>query len=95
MEKTQDQEYCIKMMKDVKEIQKNMTAAEVAKESFQFKRRWRELPNLKLSSDKILYRKGNENNQVKLPSRITPLVFKELHADIVHLRFERTLELIK
>ena len=34
--KAQDQEDWIKKIKDVKELQKNVTAAEVAKESFQF-----------------------------------------------------------
>ena len=48
---------------DVKEFQKNMTAVDVAKKSFQFKRLWRELPNRELSSDKILHRRGDENNQ--------------------------------
>ena len=43
-------------------VQKNMTAVDVAKKSFQFKRLWRELPNRELSSDKILHRKGDENN---------------------------------
>ena len=36
--KAQDQEDWIQKIKDVKEFQKNMTAADVAKESFQFKR---------------------------------------------------------
>ena len=49
-----------------------MTTADVAQESFQFKRLWRELHNLELSSDKILHRKGDENNQVTLPSRLKP-----------------------
>ena len=39
-----------------------MTAVDVAKKSFQFKRLWRELPNRELSSDKILHSKGDENN---------------------------------
>ena len=65
-----------------------MTTADVAKESFQFNRFWGELHNLELSSDNILYRKGDENNQVILP-------FKELHVDMGHLVYDRTLELIK
>ena len=52
-----------KVIGDVKEFQKNMTAVDVAKKSFQFKRLWRELPNRELSSDKILHRRGDENNQ--------------------------------
>ena len=72
-----------------------MTTADIAKESFQFKRLWRELHNLELSSDKILYRKGDENNQVILPSRLKPLVFKELHVDMGHVRYDQTLELLK
>ena len=71
-----------------------MTALDVAKKSFQFKRLWRELPNLELSSDKILHRKGDETNQVILPSRLKPLVFKELHVEMGHLGYDRTLELI-
>ena len=59
------------------------------------KRLWRELPNLELSSDKILHRKGDETNQVILPSRLKSLVFKELHVDIGHLGYDRTLELIE
>ena len=93
--KAQDQEDWIKKIKDVKEFQKNMTASYVAKESLQFKRLWRELPNLELSSDKTLHRKGDETNQVILPSRLKPLVFKELHVDMGHLGYDRTLELIK
>ena len=85
----------IKKIKDVKEFQKYMTTADVAKESFQFKRLWHELHNLELGSDKILYRKGDENNQVILPSRLIPLVFKELHVDMGHLGYNQTLELIK
>ena len=38
--KAQDQEGWIKKIKDVKEFQKIMTASDVAKESFQFKRLW-------------------------------------------------------
>ena len=53
--KAQDQEDSIKKMKGVKEFQKNMTTADVVKESFQLKRLWRELPNLELSSDRIHY----------------------------------------
>ena len=73
--KAQDQENWIKN-KDVKEFQKNMTAADVAKKSFQIKRFWREFPNLELSGDKILHRKGDEYNQVILPNRQNPLVCK-------------------
>ena len=72
-----------------------MTDADVAKESFQFKRLWHELPNLELGSDKILHRKGDENNQVILPSRLKPLIFKELHVDMGNLGYDRNLELIK
>ena len=93
--KAQDQEDWIKKLKDVKEFQKNITTADVAKESFMFKRLWHELPNLELSSDKILHRKGDENNQVILPNRTKPLVFKELHSDLGHLGYDQTLELIK
>ena len=80
--KAQNQEDWIKKIKYVKEFQKNFTAADVAKESCQFKRLSRELPNLELSSEKILRRKGDKNNQVILSSRLKPLVFKELHRDI-------------
>ena len=93
--KAQDQEDWIKKLKDVKEFQKNITTAGVAKESFMFKRLWHELPNLELSSDKILHRKGDENNQVILPNRTKPLAFKELHSDLGHLGYDQTLELIK
>ena len=82
-------------IKDVKEFQKNMTTADVSKESFQFKRLCRELHNLELSIDKIFYRKEDENNQLMLPSRLKPLVFKELHVDMGHLGYDRTLEITK
>ena len=72
----------------MKELQKNMTVADVAKESFHFKRFLHELPNLELSGDKILYRKGGENNQVRLPSRLKSLVFKELDVDMGHLWYD-------
>ena len=73
--KAQEEEDWIKLI-DVKESQQNMTAVDVANKSFQFKRLWRELPNLELSSDKILPRNGDENNQVILPRRLKPLVLK-------------------
>ena len=57
-----------------------MTTADVAKESFQFKRLWRELHNLELSNDKILHRKGDENNQVTLPSRLKPYLKNYMQA---------------
>ena len=47
----------MKENKDVKEFQKNITTADVAKESYQFKRLWRELHNLELSSDKYFTEK--------------------------------------
>ena len=94
IKKAQDQEDWIKTIKDVKEFQKNMTDADVAK-SFQFKRLWHELTNLELNSDKVLYRKGDENNQLILPNRLKPLVFNELHVDMGHLGYYRTLGLIK
>ena len=93
--KAKDQEDWIKKNTDGKEFQKNMTTAEVPKESFQFKRLWRELHNLKLSSDNILYGKGDQINQVTLQSRLKPLASKELHVDIEHLGYGRTLELIE
>ena len=68
----------------MKELQKNMTVVDVAKESFHLKRFGHELPNLELSSDKILYRKRDENNQVRLPSRLKSLVFKELDVEMGH-----------
>ena len=79
----------------MKEFKKNITTADVVKESFKFKRLWRELLNLELSSDKILHRKGDENNQMILSNKPKPLVFKELHVEMGHLGYERTLELIK
>ena len=72
-----------------------MTAVDVAKESVLLTRLWRELPNFELSSDQILHRKMDENNQVILPSRLNLLIFKELHIDMGHLMYDRTLELIK
>ena len=72
-----------------------MTAADVANELFQFKRLWRELPNLELSNDKILQRISDKNNQTILPSRLKPLVFKELHVEMSHSGYDRTLEPIK
>ena len=82
-------------IKDLKEFQKNMTTADVAKESFQFTRLWRKLPNLELSSYKILPRKGDKNNQVISSNRLKSVVFKELHVDMRYLEYGKTLELIK
>ena len=64
--KAQDQEDWMKENKDVKEFQKNITTADVSKESYQFKRLWRELHNLELSSDKYFTEKV-----MKRPSDIT------------------------
>ena len=72
-----------------------MAAANVAKEQFWFKRLRFELQNLEVSSDKILHRKGDENNQVILPSKLKPLLFKELHIEMRHLGYDQTLEIIK
>ena len=55
--KAQDQEDWMKENKDVKDFQKKITTADVAKESYQFKRLWRELHNLELSSDKYFTEK--------------------------------------
>ena len=93
--KTQNQEDWIKKLKDVREFQKNMTAAYVEKESFHFKRLWRELLNLELNNDKILHRKGDKNNQAILLSKLKPLIFKEQHVDMGHLGHYRTLEHMK
>ena len=82
-------------IKDLKEFQKNVTTADVAKESFQFTTLWRKLPNLEVSSYKILHRKGDKNNQVILSNRLKPLVFKELHINMRYLEYGKTLELIK
>ena len=56
----------MKENKDVKEFQKNITTADVSKESYQFKRLWLELHNLELSSDKYFTEKV-----MKRPSDIT------------------------
>ena len=79
----------------MREFQKNMTAAYVEKESFHFKRLWRELLNLELNNDKILHRKSDKNNQAILLSRLKPLIFKEEHVDMGHLGHYRTLEHMK
>ena len=55
--KAQDQEDWMKENKDVKDFQKKITTADVAKESYQFKRLWRELHNLELSSAKYFTEK--------------------------------------
>ena len=77
------------------DFQKNIAATDVVKESYHFKRLWRELQTLDLSSDKILQRKGDKNKQSILTSRLRPLVFKKLDIDIGHLGYDRTLELNK
>ena len=50
-----------------------------------------------VGSNNILYRKikGKEDKQVVLPSRLKPLVYKELHVNMGHLEYERALELIR
>ena len=57
----------------------------------------REFKHLLVGTDNILYRKikGKEDKQVVLPSRLKPLVYKELHVNMGHLGYERTLELIR
>ena len=57
----------------------------------------REFKHLLVGSDNILYRKikGKDDKQVVLPSRLKPLVYKKLHVNMGHLRYDRTLELIR
>ena len=52
--KAQDQENWIRKMKDVKEFHKNLTAPDVAKESFQIKRLWRELHNIRYFTGNVM-----------------------------------------
>ena len=44
----------IRKMKDVKEFHKNLTAPDVAKESFQIKRLWRELHNIRYFTGNVM-----------------------------------------
>ena len=57
----------------------------------------REFKHLLVGSDNILYRKikSKEDKQVVIPSRLKPLVYKELHVNMGHLGYERILELIR
>ena len=56
----------------------------------------REFKHLLVGTDTTLYRKikCKEDKQVVLPSRLKPLAYKELHVNMGHLGYERTLELI-
>ena len=86
--------------KDVKDAIKNKNSLDkenVSRNSFQLKGLMREFKHLQVGSDNIHYRKikDKEDKQVVLPSQLKPLVYKELHLNMDHLGYERTLELIR
>ena len=56
----------------------------------------REFKHLQVGGDNILYWKiKGKDKQVALPSRLKTPVYKELHENMSHLVYERTLELIR
>ena len=95
--KAQEEENWIKTVKDTIRNKNSLDKKTISSNSFQLKGLMREFKHLLVGTDNILYRKikGKENKQVILPSRLKPLVYKELHVNMGHLGYERTLELIR
>ena len=95
--KAQEAEDWIETVKDAIKNKNSLDKENISRNSFQFKGLMREFKHLQVGSDNILYRKikDKENKQVVLPSQLKPLVYKELHLNMNHLGYERTLELIR
>ena len=97
MVKAQEEENWIKIVKDAIKSNNSLGKESISSNSFQLKGLMREFKHLLVSSDNILYRK-NKNKKDKLvvlPSRLKPHVYKELHVNMDHSGYERTLELIR
>ena len=97
MVKAQQEENWIKTVEDVIKRKNSLDKVSVSSNSFQLKGLMREFKHLQVGSDNILYWKikGKEDKQVALPSRLKTPVYKELHENMSHLVYERTLELIR
>ena len=95
--KAQEEENWIKTVKDTIRNKNSLDKETISSNSFQLKGLMREFKHLLVGTDNILYRKikGKEDKQVVLPSRLKPLVYKELHVNMGHLGYERNLELIR
>ena len=95
--KAQEAEDWIETVKDAIKNKNSLDKENISRNSFQFKGLMGEFKHLQVGSDNILYRKikDKENKQVVLPSQLKPLVYKELHLNMNHLGYERTLELIR
>ena len=97
MVKAQEEENWIKIVKDAIKSNNSLGKESISSNSFQLNGLMREFKHLLVSSDNILYRK-NKNKKDKLvllPSRLKPLVYRELHVNMDHLGYERTLKLIR
>ena len=83
-------------MKDVIKSKNSLDKESISSNSFLLKGLMQEFKHLLVGSNNILYRKikGKEDRQVALPNRLKILVYKELHENMGHLGYERTLELI-
>ena len=84
-------------MKDTIRNKNSLDKESISSNSFQLKGLMREFKHLLVGTDNILSRKikGKKDKQVILPSRLKPLVYKELHVNMGHSGYERTLELIR
>ena len=97
MVKAQEEENWIKIVEDAIKSNNSLGKESISSNSFQLNGLMREFKHLLVSSDNIFYRK-NKNKKDKLvllPSRLKPLVYRELHVNMDHLGYERTLELIR
>ena len=97
MVKAQEKENWIKIVEDAIKSNNSLGKESISSNSFHLNGLMREFKHLLVSSDNILYRK-NKNKKDKLvllPSRLKPLVYRELHVNMDHLGYERTLKLIR
>ena len=97
MVKAQEEENWIKIVEDAIKSNNSLGKESISSNSFQLNGLMREFKHLLVSSDNIFYRK-NKNKKDKLvllPSRLKPLVYRELHVNMDHLGYERTLKLIR
>ena len=95
--KAQEEENWIKTVKNAIKSKNSLDKESISSNSFQLKGLMRKFKCLLIGSDNILYRKikGKEDKQVVLPIRLKPVLYKELHVNMGHLGYERTLELIR
>ena len=94
--KVQEEENWIKTLKGTIRNKNYLDTENISSNPFQLMELMQEFNYLLVGTNNILYRKikGKEDKQIVHPSRLKLLVYKELHVNMDHLGYERTLEVI-